>query len=323
VLRIEVSEEGQEVLPAIDVDDTLVVIGSTVDAHVRLPADGVERRHVVIERGRWRASAAVDVESGSRDAAARTQVGSASRKRGDDASQDRERDAGAAPNNEDGEGRVREGEIGGGVVLAIGRYRVRIAPAPAGSKATPPQRTESLARELMRSLLGASAAPSFEVERGPTIGEKRVLAAPESTLVIGRGDEAGWILLDEDLSRTHAEVRRGWDGTRIADLGSKNGTKLDGIAVGREGAALPDGALVELGKVTLRFRDPADARLRATPGTAVAIPTTKRPVEPVSRPAPVAAPTRTAVPLSRGPFYLAIFILVTALTGLVWILALA
>jgi hypothetical protein len=304
VLRFEVSEEGQAALPAVDLDDAIVVIGSAVDAHVRLPADGVEPRHVVIERRHWRASAAV----GMIDAATpdRTQVGSASRKR-----------------EEQAVATARDGEIGAGIVLSIGRYRVRIAPAPAGSAATPPQRTESLARELMRSLLGASAAPSFEVERGPTIGEKRVLAAPESTLVIGRGDEANWILLDEDLSRAHAEVRRGWDGTRIADLGSKNGTKLDGVAIGREGAPLPDGALVDLGKVALRFRDPADARLRAAPGTAVATPTAKRPVEPVSRVAPPHEPTRSAAPPSRAPFYLAIFIMVTALTGLVWILALA
>jgi hypothetical protein len=307
VLRFEVSEEGQAALPAVDVGDAIVVIGSAVDAHVRLPAQVAEPRHVVIERGRWRASAAVVVEGTPRGGAGRTEAGSASRRRDSGSAGDADRGSAA-------EAEPRDGEIGDGVVLAIGRYRVRIAPAPAGSAATSPQRTESLARELMRSLLGAGAAPSFEIERGPTVGEKRVLAAPESTLVIGRGDEAGWIVLDEDLSRTHAEVRRGWDGTRIVDLGSKNGTTLDGAAVDGNGAALHDGALVELGKVALRFRDPADARLRVTPST----PAAKRTVAPVP-----AAPTPSAALPSRAPFYLAIFIMVTALTGLVWILALA
>jgi hypothetical protein len=315
VLRFEVSEEGQAALPAVDVGDAVVVIGSAVDAHVRLPAEVAEPRHVVIERGRWRASAAVGVEGTPRDGGGRTEVGSASRRReAADHPSAREPDAGDATR--------REGEIGDGVVLAIGRYRVRVAPAPEGSAATPPQRTESLARELMRSLLGAGAAPSFEVERGPTVGAKRVLAAPESTLVIGRGDEAGWIVLDADLSRTHAEVRRGWDGTRIVDLGSKNGTRLDGVAVDGNGAALHDGALVELGTLTLRFRDPADARLRATPATGVATPAAKRIVAPVTAAAPAAPTPSTALP-SRAPFYLAIFVMVTALTGLVWILALA
>lgn len=285
MLRIEVSEEGREALPAVDIDDAIVVIGSAADARVRLPAAVADAEHVVIERGRWRANGRVTVDT----------------------------EAGV------------EGAIGDGVTLGIGSYRVRVQPSPPGAIAMPPQRTESLARELMRNLLGAGAAPTLEVERGPTVADKRVLAAPESTLVVGRGDEAGWIVLDEDLSRMHAEVRRGWDGTRIVDLGSKNGTKLDGVAVGADGAVLHDGALVELGKVAIRFRDPAERQLRATPQTQAATPRSKRPVAPVS---PVAAvvperPTRGATPPSRVPFYLAMFIMVTALTGLVWVLAIA
>lgn len=288
MLRIEVSEEGREALPAVDVDDAIVVIGSAADARVRLPAAIADAEHVVIDRGRWRAAARLTVDGETRD-------------------------AGAA------------GDIGEGVTLGIGGYRVRVQPSPPGAIAMPPQRTESLARELMRSLLGAGAAPTLEVERGPTVGDKRMLAAPESTLVVGRGDEAGWILLDEDLSRMHAEVRRGWDGTRIVDLGSKNGTKLDGVALTSEGAMLHDGALVELGKVAIRFRDPAERQLRATPKTQAATPRSMRPVAPV---APVARivperPTRAVVPRSRVPFYLALFIMLTALTGFVWILAFA
>lgn len=118
----------------------------------------------------------------------------------------------------------------------------------------------------------------------------------------------------------HAEVRRGWDGTRILDLGSKNGTKLDGVAVGADGAMLHDGALVELGKVAIRFRDPAERQLRATPQTQAATPKSMRPVASV---VPERPPTRAIAPTSRVPFYLAIFIMVTALTGLVWILAIA
>jgi predicted component of type VI protein secretion system len=181
----------------------------------------------------------------------------------------------------------------------------------------PPQRTESLARELMRSLLGTNAAPTLEVERGPIAGDKRMLAPPESTLVIGRGDEATWCVLDEDLSRTHAEVRRGWDGTRIVDLGSKNGTLVDGVAVGTNGETLHDGALVELGKVALRFRDPAERQLGAAPKTQAASP---KAIRPAADPAPV--PPSVTRP-STVPFYLAIFVMVTALTGLVWMLAIA
>ncbi|HEY5920658.1 MAG TPA: FHA domain-containing protein, partial [Kofleriaceae bacterium] len=222
MLRVEVSEEGQGALPAVDVDDKVVVIGSATNARVRLPAQAVEREHVRIEKGRWRALAAVNVDGAARDG----------------------------------------GEIGDGVTLEVGGYRVRIAPAPAGAEPAPVQRTESLARELIRNLLGSGAQPSLEVERGPHAGAKRQLAPPESKLVIGRGDEASWIIDDKDLSRAHAEIRRGWDGTRIVDLDSKNGTKVDGDQVTGDGMALRDGCVVELGPVVLRFRDPAEKHLQ-------------------------------------------------------------
>jgi hypothetical protein len=284
VLRFEVSEEGREALPAVDLDDAIVVIGSAADARVRLPAAVADADHVVIERGRWRARARVVVDGDARDARA-------------------------------------SGDVGAGVTIAIGAYRVRVEPSPRGAVAMPPQRTESLARELMRSLLGTNAAPMLEVERGPIIGDKRMLAPPESALVIGRGDEATWCVLDEDLSRTHAEVRRGWDGTRVVDLGSKNGTTVDGVAVGAAGAMLHDGALVELGKVALRFRDPAERQLGVRAPTQTT-PERTRPAAPDT----VANTTPSSAPLpkvSTAPFYLAIFVMVTALTGLVWILALA
>ncbi len=213
------------------------------------------------------------------------------------------------------------GDIGDGIELEIGTYRVRIAPAPAGSLASPPQRTESIARELMRSLLGSGAAPSLEIERGPTPGATKKLAPPESVLVIGRGDEANWILVDEDLSRTHAEIRRGWDGTRILDLGSKNGTKVDGVPAAAGGTPLRDGALVELGKVALRFRDPADKQLALRPpaSTIVATPSAARKAPVVSRAAPAPLVKSRA---SVVPFYAAVSIAVAALIGLVWVLSL-
>ncbi|HTR56193.1 MAG TPA: FHA domain-containing protein [Kofleriaceae bacterium] len=208
--------------------------------------------------------------------------------------------------------RVVAADIGDGQTFEIGRYHVRVAPAPAGAVAASPQRTESLARELVRGLLGGNAAPTLEIERGPHAGAggdrrgaKRTLAPPESTLVIGRGDDAGWILDDEDLSRAHAEVRRGWDGVWVRDLDSKNGTRVDGAAIRGE-TALHDGALVELGPVALRFRDPAERHLRgATPS-------------PSSSPSPVSALVRPRNPFI---FFAALAVMVLALAGIAWVLA--
>ena len=193
------------------------------------------------------------------------------------------------------------GTIGDGHEFAIGNYRVRVEPAPAGVPASPPQRTESLARELMRGLLGTGAEPVLTIERGPGAGGRRTLAPPDSMLVIGRGDEADWVILDEDLSRKHARIRRGWDGTLLSDLDSQNGTRLDGVRIDRA-TPLRDGARIELGGLVLVYSDPAERQL-STPA---------RPMPVVTAP----APRRPVL-----PFAIATTVLVLALAALVWILA--
>lgn len=224
------------------------------------------------------------------------------------------------------------GDIGDGITLEIGRYRVRIAPAPAGSTASPPQRTDSLARELMRNLIGDGATPFFTVERGPNAGTKQKLPPSDIAFIIGRGDEATWIILDEDLSRTHAEVRRGLDGARIVDLSSKNGTRVNATKVGADGVVLHDSDTVELGKVVLTFHDPAERQMNALSDSI-----SGRSASPASPAATVigspsaAQRAREASPLvqrpaeprpSVVPFYAALTIMIAALAGLVWVLSL-
>ena len=190
------------------------------------------------------------------------------------------------------------GSIGAGHTFTIGNYSVRVAPAPPGAIAAAPQRTASLARELMRTLLGGDGAPTLEIERGPSAGVKRPLDPPESVLVIGRGEGATWVILDSDLSKCHAEIRRGWDGVSVVDLGSKNGTRVDGVLV-RE-RRLTDGAKLELGNVVVRFRDPAERHLAADP--------------PPPAPVPTAKPARLST-----TFYVAVVVMALALAGIVWI----
>jgi pSer/pThr/pTyr-binding forkhead associated (FHA) protein len=151
----------------------------------------------------------------------------------------------------------------------------------------------------------------LELERGPSAGATRALPPPEAVLVLGRGDEAGWVILDEDLSRAHAEVRRGWDGASIRDLGSKNGTRVGGKRVGAEGVELCDGARIELGKVALVFRDPAERHLRgaaaepAKPARADAVDAAELEEEPGGRWIAVGAYAIAAL----------------AVAGLIWVLA--
>ncbi|MGN6103697.1 MAG: FHA domain-containing protein [Kofleriaceae bacterium] len=275
LLRIEVSEAGQGALPPVDLEargGAVISIGSAPDARIRLPAQVAQPRHLEIADGQWRALGDVVIDGARRAAGER-------------------------------------GEIGDGVVFELGGYRIRVAPAPVGTTASTPQRTESLARELLRSLLGAGAAPSLEIAAGPAAGSSRGLPPPEAVVVIGRGDEADWVILDEDLSRVHCEVRRGWDGVSIRDLGSKNRTRVDGAVIAAP-TELHDGARIELGHVALVFRDPAERHLR---GASAAVPAQHAPV------VPRAAPVEHAA--SRWPFVISVAIAGLAAGGLAWVLA--
>ena len=164
----------------------------------------------------------------------------------------------------------------GGVGLAPGSQMILALPATllvAGvslivkhslaQQPSPIVRTSSLARELMRGLLGEQAGSiSLVVDAGPAAGQSRVLAAPPSRTVIGRGEEADWVIFDEDLSRVHVAVERTWDGTRIYDLESKNGTRINGVVVTGAGAPWPSESVVDLGLTNLRLIDPTDAAMR-------------------------------------------------------------
>lgn len=271
MLRLEVTEVGQGALPAVDLAGR-VVIGSGMDAQLRLPATACRGEHVVVEKGTWKAFVDVTVD----DAVMR---------------------AGST------------GPIGDGVTLAFGAYRVRVIPAPPGTVPSPPQRTESLARELVRGLLGGDSAPVVMIERGPGVGAKRPLPPPESVTVVGRGDEATWAIADADLSRTHVELRRGWDGTTVVDLGSKNGTRVDGVKISRA-TALRDGALVEIGNVALRYRDPADKHLSLPASASGSL-----------HPAPPGVDVSPIPPKRSSTMIIALVVGVLALAALAWVLA--
>jgi DNA-binding NtrC family response regulator/pSer/pThr/pTyr-binding forkhead associated (FHA) protein len=79
------------------------------------------------------------------------------------------------------------------------------------------------------------------------------------TATIGRSSECEVQLADTELSRRHATLRkRGDDGWELEDLGSRNGTRVDGAVVRVATVALREGALIELGKTRLLFDPPVD-----------------------------------------------------------------
>ncbi|WP_029150630.1 FhaA domain-containing protein [Microbacterium indicum] len=75
--------------------------------------------------------------------------------------------------------------------------------------------------------------------------------------VIGRGSDADITIADPGTSRKHVEVL--WDGERamVRDLGSTNGSKLDGQRIKQAGLA--DGQMITIGRTNMVFRVVASA----------------------------------------------------------------
>ncbi len=98
-----------------------------------------------------------------------------------------------------------------------------------------------------------------EVRQGPgglpgaalVLGDGSRITVGEAPVVIGRAPECDVELADSTVSRRHAEIVRDGDAWFIRDLGSSNGTKLNGAGVVDQ--MLQDGDQIRLGSVTLGF----------------------------------------------------------------------
>jgi phosphoserine phosphatase RsbU/P len=73
-------------------------------------------------------------------------------------------------------------------------------------------------------------------------------------ITIGRSRDSDIFLPDQWLSRQHAEIRRREGGFFVTDLGSKNGTLLNGAPTRTE-RRLEDGDVITLGEHVLTFND--------------------------------------------------------------------
>ncbi|MEW2548335.1 FtsK/SpoIIIE domain-containing protein [Streptomyces sp. NPDC047002] len=106
------------------------------------------------------------------------------------------------------------------------------------------------------------AAAQLRVVGGPDAGGVHLLHG--GRVVIGRSADADVPLDDPDVSRLHCAVTVAPGGTvTVADLGSTNGTSLDGAAVGPAQVPMAGGAWLRLGESTLTLapgtREPAVA----------------------------------------------------------------
>jgi hypothetical protein len=71
-------------------------------------------------------------------------------------------------------------------------------------------------------------------------------------VTIGRQASCTIVIADNNISRVHARFRAGDDGWTIEDLGSTNGTKVNGVLI-TEPTLLSYGQLISLGSLQLHF----------------------------------------------------------------------
>ena len=73
----------------------------------------------------------------------------------------------------------------------------------------------------------------------------------EHVVTIGRRPESNIVLADPNVSRNHAEIRPQGDGFVLIDLGSTNGSKVNGVRVDQR--LLTDGDEIMFGNTRMRF----------------------------------------------------------------------
>ena len=92
---------------------------------------------------------------------------------------------------------------------------------------------------------GGAAVGSIFLEDG------RRIEIGETPLVVGRMPECDVALSDPNVSRRHAEVRRQGTGFVVVDLGSTNGTRVNGAQIKER--LLNNGDEITVGATKLRF----------------------------------------------------------------------
>jgi pSer/pThr/pTyr-binding forkhead associated (FHA) protein len=125
-----------------------------------------------------------------------------------------------------------------------------IIPAWQPSDSTDSKRTVSLAAvppEVIASGVGFSAMLTFE--SGPFAG--RIVALPSEMVTVGRAPDNDIVVGDPATSGHHGRIEVRVGAFWVSDLGSTNGTLVNGEPVIEK--QLSDGDLIAIGQNTIRF----------------------------------------------------------------------
>jgi transcriptional regulator with GAF, ATPase, and Fis domain len=126
-------------------------------------------------------------------------------------------------------------------------------------KRPPPEEASTFQRVAFDPSPAAAAAFSLVVVEGPDQGRTFVVDGTERVL-LGQSEACAVRLSDREVSRRHLALEPAGNRLRVSDLGSTNGTWVDGVAV-VEGY-VRGGEIVRVGSTALRV-DPREARATA------------------------------------------------------------
>jgi len=144
---------------------------------------------------------------------------------------------------------------------------------------------------------GPTSLAKFVVRSGPQKGERLLVKVP--IVNIGRADYNDLVLSDESVSGQHAKLTRREGIWILVDLGSTNGTMVDGERIA-EDTPLAPGCFVRFGDVQLVFEPTDDDADMSAPKATRAIQAIKLPPPPQA-PAPAPSPPMPAPRPPRPP----------------------
>lgn len=228
--RADVDDEQDDARYELDQDR--ILIGRGAGADVRLPDPSVSTRHATIEQrgGRY-----VIVDHGTTNG---THV----------------QGARIVPERPKA---LRDGDrLDVGAFVLTWKEGVPISSSPTA------ERTASLARRLLRDVLGPAAPESARIVilNGPDQGRTLAIPPPPARIVIGRGDTCDFPLPDADASREHVDLVVDLDGVIARDRGSKNGLVVNERRMPEK--RLVDRDELQIGATLIVFEDPTDSALR-------------------------------------------------------------
>src|SRR5437667_4527260 len=139
------------------------------------------------------------------------------------------------------------------------RIALSCRPAPASLPIPIPQTNSRRPRPRLRRCCGRSRSPKRAISFGPvfkltsTSGEQSIDLQLGRKLVVGRAVTSDVPIYDPTISRRHAEIVLTESGVRVTDLGSSNGTFLNGAKITEAEAGAND--VVTFGKVAFRVKE--------------------------------------------------------------------